>query len=455
MNIGLEDETVKQLQNFYLVLAALLLIATNCFSENDCAGRAQVSLPKALQTNLLDLPPVERSIAFYQDLIRKNPRDIPSHVALAQAYARQGRETGDAAGYQKAEACLKTALTQWPHSVPARTSLAMTFYSEHRFLEALDLSRRLCEEDPSNHDSLAIWGDVNLALGNYHEAEGSYRKLMNASSGPAILARMAQIAELKGDRNNSIALMGRAVQKAVNHESSASGLAWYLFRLGELNFNHGRLPDASKMYQAALEVFPRYYPALGGMGKIFAGLGKYTEAIAYYQKAVAIIPQPDFLAALGDLYAVTGEQTQAERQYETVEYIAKLAQINRQIYNRQLANFYSDHEIHADRALQLAVSELEIRKDVLGFDAAAWAYLKNGNLRKAKEMMDQAMRFHTQDARMYYHAAMIANAQGRSAEARRLISQAFEINPYFDLLQGKIARQAFAQSSSASQVKGK
>jgi tetratricopeptide (TPR) repeat protein len=135
-----------------------------------------------------------------------------------------------------------------------------------------------------------------------------------------------------------------------------------------------------------------------------------------------------------------GQQDKAKQQYDTVEYIGKLAKINQQIYNRQLANFYSDHNLHLDEALKLATGELEFRKDVFGFDAAAWAYYKNGMLNQAQDAIDQALRLGTRDAKLYYHAGMIARAQGRTADARRLLSEALTVNPYFDLLQAPIAR---------------
>ena len=69
---------------------------------------------------------------------------------------------------------------------------------------------------------------------------------------------------------------------------------------------------------------------------------------------------------MGDLYAEIGDSDQARLQYDTVEFIAKLAAINEQVYNRQLALFYADHDLKLDEALELATSELAVRKDVYG-----------------------------------------------------------------------------------------
>ncbi|MGH2620755.1 MAG: hypothetical protein ACRDHG_09325, partial [Anaerolineales bacterium] len=147
---------------------------------------------------------------------------------------------------------------------------------------------------------------------------------------------------------------------------------------------------------------------------------------------------------------IQGEPALAQRQYDTVEFIGNLAEINRQIYNRQLANFYSDHDLDPDQALRLALTELEVRKDVFGYDAAAWAYFKNGQLDQAQEMIALAMRLGTRDAKLYYHAGMIAQARGDLTAAERLLSEALAINPAFDPLQARIARSVLADVSADS-----
>ncbi|NJN44080.1 MAG: tetratricopeptide repeat protein, partial [Anaerolineae bacterium] len=105
------------------------------------------------------------------------------------------------------------------------------------------------------------------------------------------------------------------------------------------HFNTGDLQQAERYYQTTLRILENYYLGLAGMGKVSAAQGKLTTALAYYKKAVEIIPQPEFLAALGDLYFLTGEPELAQEQYDTVIFIGQLAERNSQVYNRQLAYF--------------------------------------------------------------------------------------------------------------------
>lgn len=401
-------------------------------SAVDAAG-----LPNAKDINgdgLLNIPPVNDAIQTFQDRIKKNPKDAVSYTLLGELYIRQARETGDVGGYQRAEAALLQALELLPGYAPAGASLASVYYAQHDFEQALDLAEQAYESNPKNISALVVMGDAHLSLGNYQQAEKIYRDLEEMIASPPVLARLANLQELKGNPNEALHLIRLAAGNALRSSGTRASVAWYLLRVGDVYFNMGQIKNSGAYYEASLRVFENYHLALAGLGKIRAAQGKYDEAIDYYQRAIRIVPQPDFLAALGDLYAITDQQDEAQLQYETVEYIGKLAALNHQIYNRQLANFYSDRDVHVENALHLALAELESRKDIYGYDAAAWAQYKNGNLNEAQTLMEYALALGTQDAHLYYHAGMIALGLGDQAKAREYLEQALAINPHFSIL---------------------
>jgi len=117
-----------------------------------------------------------------------------------------------------------------------------------------------------------------------------------------------------------------------------------------------------------------------------------------------------------------------------VEFIGRLNEINQQVYNRELALFYADHDRKLPEALKLARKEFEVRHDVYTSDALAWALLKNGQTQDAKEEIERAMRMGTKDALMEYHAGMIYAAAGDRAKAAEHLERALVINPHFHVL---------------------
>jgi tetratricopeptide (TPR) repeat protein len=273
--------------------------------------------------------------------------------------------------------------------------------------------------------------------------------LVEQDTTPPVLARLAHMEELQGHPEEALQLMRRAAGSALRSGGTRENIAWYLLRVGDMYFNLGRIKDSGAYYEASLRVFENYHLAFAGLGKVRAAQGKYEEAIEYYQQASNILPQPDFLAALGDLYMLTNQPEEAQLQYDTVEYIGKLAVVNQQIYNRQLANFYSDHNLHLEEALRLALAELEARQDIYGYDAAAWAYYKNGRFEEAQAAMEQALALGTRDPQLHFHAGLIALALGEEAQARAYLEQALEINPRFSILYAQEARKTLDRLQSA------
>lgn len=204
--------------------------------------------------------------------------------------------------------------------------------------------------------------------------------------------------------------------------------------LGEQFFMMGDLRAAEENEEKSLRDFPRYHRALAAMGQIRAAQGRYAEAIHFYTDAISIIPLPLYLTALGDVYAVSGDKVNAEKQYATVEFIGKLNEINQEVYNRELALFYADHDRKLPEALTLARKEFEVRHDVYTSDALAWVLLKNGQPAEAKAEMEKALRMGTKDALMEYHAGMIDAALGDRAGAELHLGLALAVNPHFHVI---------------------
>ncbi len=384
-------------------------------------------------------------IEFWRGRIERDPRDYISLAYLGQSFLRQARETGDVSAYQRAETALHEALALNPNYETALAYLSAVLFAQHDFQGAQDLANRVYSFDPRALQALATLGDSQLELGNYVAAEAAYSELLKRSPSPPVYSRLARLAWLQGRPEEAVALMGRSADEALTLGLTGESVAWYQFQLGELYFNTGQIEDAAKHYATALDLFDNYYLALAGLGKVRAAQGRYDQAINLYRQALAIIPQPATLAALGDLYAETGQAEQAQRQYDTVEFIATLAAINQQVYNRELALFYANHDLKLEYALELASAELEFRRDIYGYDALGWALYQNSRFDAAAEAMEQAMKLGTKDAMLYFHSGMIHYRLGDRELAREQLAHALELNPHFSLLQSGIAKQTLAE----------
>ncbi len=188
---------------------------------------------------------------------------------------------------------------------------------------------------------------------------------------------------------------------------------------------------------------PVYPAALAGLARVRAAQGKSEEAIELYKKAVRLNPDFTSLAALGDLYAKTGQDFLARIIYEKLDKTST----DQPPYYRELSLYYANHDQKLPVALDLAQKDLALRKDVYALDTLAWALFKNNKSAEAAQVIGQALKVGTQEATLFYHAGMIYRARGEKDKARDLLQRALALNPQFCVLQADVARKALAELS--------
>jgi len=390
-----------------------------------------------------------RVIHSAQAILASNPKNPEGYAGLGAAYFQRARETGDVSDYQLAEEALTKSLdidSSDFSAADALESMAEVCMGEHRFADALKYSQKALSLGTGDVSPFAIVGDAYADMGEYDKAAAAYARLTPRDmmlSPRAAFARDSRLSYLKfvtGDTAAAISLMKTAVAEGVEAQLPRENLSWLYYELGEYEMQAGDPASADAAYLAALKTHPGDYRALAALGKLRANNGRYDEAIELYQKAIAVVPMPIFVAELGDLYAKAGNKAEAQKQYALVEYIGLLGHINQVLHNRDLALFYADHDMKLAEALDLAQKELEVRHDVYTWDALAWALYKNGKLAEAAQASEKATRFGTRDSLLLFHAGMIAAGLGQREQAHMELKQALEVNPHFHVFYAKAAK---------------
>ena len=108
----------------------------------------------------------------------------------------------------------------------------------------------------------------------------------------------------------------------------AETTGWCRAQLGLMLFSEGREAAAEQTLRDARATTPTNYRVLMALGRVEAGRGDYAEAMDCYQKAVAVVPQIEAVGALGDLYALTGRNGEAQREFALAEQIDRLQKAN-------------------------------------------------------------------------------------------------------------------------------
>jgi tetratricopeptide (TPR) repeat protein len=418
--------------------------------RNEHASSPLVFAPVAADLLTPRATATDHLVLAAQVTVARNPKDAAGYAGLGAAYFQRARETGDVNDYQLAEQSLTKSLEIDSADFSADAALgtmAAICMGEHRFTDALGFAQKALSLETGDLSPFAIIGDAYADMGEYGSAKAAYDKLTprDMTLAPrAAYARDSRLSYLKfiaGDTEAAIGLMRTAVTEGVEAQLQSENLAWLYFELGEFYAQAGDAASADVAYLAALNAHPGDYRALASLARLRANNGRYAEAIVLYQKAIAVVPMPVFIAELGDLYAKTGNQSEAQKQYALVEYIGLLGHINQVLHNRDLALFYADHDVKLAEALNLAQKELEVRRDVYTWDALAWVLYKNGKLEDAVKASEKAMQFGTRDALVLFHAGMISEAQDHREQARAEFEEALQINPHFHLIYSSVAQQ--------------
>ena len=388
------------------------------------------------------LEQIDHSIRAWTSNVQGNDRDFMSATNLGLLYDARGRLSGDIGDYLRAKGALEVALAILPSHLPARLLHARLLQTTHDFGGALAEATAILRDDPTQVQALATAGDARLELGDVAGAASTFTRLATLAPGAPVTARLSRLAFIQGDPGGAVRLAQAAYDQSAAAGDTGPALGWYAYLAGVSDLSTGDPATGLTWFRRAVALWPKGYLALAGEARAEAALGRPDAAIDLFRRAVAIAPQPDALAALGDLYSLRGDAKLGADQYATVEAIGHLAAVNEQVYNRQLVLFSVNHDRDLAQALVLARNELQIRKDVYGYDAYAWALLANGRASEAADAMRQVRAFATKDAVLDYHEGMIALALGDDGRARALLPGALAVAGGLDPLSAMRARGA-------------
>lgn len=420
------------------VIAATALLGVGIASWTHMAPKAAVPRPP---------PPVERApydpaltykmVAFYQSRVKRNPQNGAIEWAqLAGAYLQRCRETGDIADAQRAQAAAKRSIAiRSINNAPAWDALARSLFTQHQFVQAEALARVTSAKYQDDPDALNGYAGAALERGDYATTERALQRPIVAGADkpdPSVQALQARLLDINGRPAEALRFLRLAQAEADgNLDAARENVAWFHMRVGDELARMGRADDAQKSYLEALSIYPHDYKTLTGLARLAAGRQDWPGTISWGLKAEQIVPTPEVVALVGDAYAASGDQANAERQYRLIEAMETISRAQRMVYDRYRAMFDANHGRHLKEALELAQREMNVRQDVYAYDTLAWASYKNNLLPQAASAMKQALARGTQDALLFYHAGVIAGAQGSRTHSSAYFARAAVLDPYF------------------------
>lgn len=280
-------------------------------------------------------------------------------------------------------------------------------------------------------------GDASMELAKYEQAKDAYMKMLSLKPDISSYNRLAYYQFVTGSPDAAIRLMRNAIESGAE---SPENTAWCLVDLGGMLFKTGAIADAQQAFEQALIEFPGYYPAFAGLGKIAASREKWDLAIENYKKAQAVVPMPEYAAALNEIYLLLKKPEEAKKQRDLIDVIEQMGRAGGEKTNRNLALLYADQDRNLDRAKELVENEIKVRPDIYTHDALSWVLFKMKKYEEAEAASQFALQLNTSEPVFYFHAGIIAAQRGKKDDARKYLQKALELNPHFDVEEAPAAQ---------------
>jgi len=402
--------------------------------------------PLATPRNSNQQAQIDREIA---DLLSKAEQSSATPAVwakLGNALMQKSREIPDSGLYERAKSAYHKALDLDPQNEDALVGLAWVHNTQHEFDEGRTWAEKALAVNSGLAHAHALLGDAAVELGDYDAALDHFQKALDTQPDLSSYSRAAHLIWLMGDARKGRWLMEKAIKAGGPY---AENTAWCRAELALMLWHDGALLPAEQQAETALKGAPKNAHVLATMGRIKMAKKEYDKAIDLYRRAIEITPSHDSLVALGDLYILTGQTNEAEKQYKRVVelHASGAAHSHGGLThthpdgqgNAQLARFYADHDRNLDEALRGVELAYRTYTNVFVADTLAWCYYKKGEYERAKSTIRKALQHKTPDASLLFHAGMIYAKTGDKGSAQKYLYQALSLNPHFDPQQAVVA----------------
>jgi tetratricopeptide (TPR) repeat protein len=358
---------------------------------------------------------VDEGIARSQQAARDAANPAEALNDLGQRYIARARVSQSPTYYAMAEFAALCAESKDPGNAQALLLRGHVLHQQHRFKEAEVVARAVTAKRGLYLDH-GLLGDVLLELGHVEQGGQAYQRMMDLKPYYHSYTRASHYRWLKGDLPGALQLIQQAVRTASPRDPES--VAWAYSRLAAYELQAGRTSESLRASEAALQHQANYAAALLIRGRALLSDRRHGEAVETLRRAALAGALPEHEWALADALRAAGDLEEARRVEQ------RLNQTGATSDPRTFALYLATRRERPDEAVALAEQELRNRNDVFTFDALAWTLASAGRMTEAEQAMTRALAEGTKDARLFYHAGVIAASKGHHAEARRWLREA-------------------------------
>jgi tetratricopeptide (TPR) repeat protein len=276
--------------------AARLLLAEALWGKGRRSGYANL----ALGNSCLAGGDLDRAVEAFMRAVEKLRNSMDAMVGLARAYLAQGK-------INEARSISEQAAIDCPEDARTLAIMALVMSATNHTKEAVALARSAVELDPACAEAAITLGELLVTQGRFKEA---------AAMLESVPASFRMEKGFSGDLCY-VSLRSGKLARAVETCSwaVARGEDEALLYLGEAYSRMGSNEKAQDCFSRSLENNPDSLSANCRLGDLLLSMGKVTESVKLYERAVTRRPRSAWLRfKLGKALCLLGDREAATQQ---------------------------------------------------------------------------------------------------------------------------------------------
>jgi tetratricopeptide (TPR) repeat protein len=406
------------------VYYSLLIVLASCRQQ-------PITNPKDYAAYLKPTPntrlqQIDTELAFWTNKLANSPGDIIAQSKLAGLLTKRFAYSGNITEIHRADS-LYRAVNVINHTTSSGTfrSLAANCITQHRFQQAqLYIDSALVLGD-DKYLTVLMEFDVAMELGNRYRAQRALTSLADKTSFEYLIREAKYKDHVEGDLEAAITLMEKAFDKIKDNPTPAL-FCWTKTNLGDLYGHANRYRESYQCYLEVLSKDPHYYHALKGIAWLAFS---HDNNVANARKIVAYLQQrhpiPDYELLFSQM-AASQQDSITYKQHIDRFMTATHNELYGGMYNKYLFAIEANEAHNASRCLQIAQEEVAHRPTPEAFSWLAWAYCRNGDLKKAMETARLYVANKCFEPDAQYYLGKIYQAAGNNNMARTYLKAAQE-----------------------------
>jgi len=277
------------------------------------------------------------------------------------------------------------------------------------------------QSDPQNPDTRVTLGELRRLTGHLDDAVREYKAALTQqpNNADAILG-LAETYKADGKLQEAETSYKRSIELQPNYWAGYN-------RLGAFYYSHARYAEAAEMFSRVVQLVPDNQRGYNNLGSMYLQMGRYDDALRVFLSSIAKTPTAQAYSNVGTTSYFLGRYVEAANAFERATQLAPTIYLywaNLGDAYRWIPNATERANVCYDRAIDLADGELKLNPTSTSIRARmALCLAKRGRTKRADEEIRIALAADPKPGSIF-EAAMIANIEGHSEDALKLLGSA-------------------------------